>query len=207
MAKARQADTALPARRAPDRPDRAGPWLHIAPEVAKDHACQGQPDPKHGPDGQWQQVLQRIAGAPYADGDQCPEGDRGDPACDPARHQHGPVEEHPAAEGGQPPPGKPDQSGQRDRHARTEDVPPGRQRQDHHAFGRMGKRRAGQKDQQRGKTAHQRRPSSPLISATSSPPMRECTRGPLAMTSPKTISSALGPSGTETVIASKWLRT
>ena len=207
MTKARKADAALPAGRAPDRPDRAAPRLDIAPEIAENHASQRQPDPKHGPDRQRQKVPQRIARPPDADGNQRPEGRRTDPACHHARHQHGPVEKHPAAEGRQPPPGQPHQRRQRHRHARAKDVPPGRQRQDHHAFGRMGKRRAGQKDQQRGKTAHQRRPSSPLISATSSPPMRECTRGPLAMTRPKTISSAFGPSGTETVIASKWLRT
>src|SRR5690606_2893373 len=52
-----------------------------------------------------------------------------------------------------------------------------------------------------------RSPSSPLTSHASSPPMREWTRPPLAMASTNRISSGRGPSGADTEIASKWLRT
>ena len=51
------------------------------------------------------------------------------------------------------------------------------------------------------------KPSCPLIWATSSPPARECTLGPVVITSTTSISSARGLSFSPTSIESKWLRT
>src|SRR5690606_12079186 len=97
----------------------------------------------------------------------------------------------------------------RQRHddGRADEVPARRQGQQDSAFGGMGVGGARNGKEHEPEGAHQRNPSSPFTCQASSPPMRECTRGPLAMTSAKTISSGLGPSGTETVIVSKWLRT
>src|SRR5690606_4914020 len=50
-------------------------------------------------------------------------------------------------------------------------------------------------------------PSSPLICEASSPPERECTRGPVVIARITTISSARGASFRPTSIESKWLRT
>src|SRR5690242_2397343 len=52
-----------------------------------------------------------------------------------------------------------------------------------------------------------RSPSLPLISEARSPPTRSCTRAPHVITSTYTSSSACGAPGTQTSIASKWLRT
>ena len=96
---------------------------------------------------------------------------------------------------------------QRHDESRADEVPARRQGQQDCAFGGMGMGRARNDEESDPEAPHQRSPSSPFACQASSPPMRECTRGPLAMTSAKTISSGFGPSGTETVIVSKWLRT